>query len=79
MGKSMEDRIDELESQVDKLARSHEVMEKFISKVDGLLSAFQALQGAWRVLEFIGKLAKPLAFLGAVCAAIGVYFSKLKS
>ena len=77
--KSMSDRVADLESQVNSLARSHEAMEKFNKSVEGLLDAFQALQGAWKVLEFIGKLAKPLAFLGALGAAASLYWSKLKS
>ena len=77
--KSMSDRVAELESQVNNLARSHEAMEKFTEKVEGLLEAFQALQGAWKVLELVGKLAKPLAFLGALGAAASLYWSKLKS
>lgn len=77
--KSMSERVADLESQVNSLARSHEAMEKFNKSVEGLLDAFQALQGAWKVLEFIGKLAKPLAFLGALGAAASLYWSKLKS
>lgn len=77
--KSMSERVDDLESQVNNLARSHEAMEKFNKSVEGLLDAFQALQGAWKVLEFIGKLAKPLAFLGSLGAAASLYWSKLKS
>lgn len=77
--KSMSDRVAELESQVSNLTHSHEAMEKFTEKVEGLLDAFQALQGAWKVLEFIGKLAKPLAIIGAGCAAVSLYWSKLKS
>ena len=75
----MEARLDELEEQVAGLKRSHETQEKFIESVEGLLAAFQALQGAWKVLEFIGKLAKPVAFIGAFFGAIGLYWSKLKS
>ena len=77
--KSMSERVADLESQVNSLARSHEAMEKFNKSVEGLLDAFQALQGAWKVLEFIGKLAKPLALLGALGAAASLYWSKLKS
>lgn len=77
--KSMSDRVAELESQVSSLTRSHEAMEKFTEKVEGLLEAFQALQGAWKVLEFVGKLAKPLALIGAFGAAVSLYWSKLKS
>lgn len=77
--KSMSERVADLESQVSNLARSHEAMEKFNKSVEGLLDAFQALQGAWKVLEFVGKLAKPLALLGALGAAASLYWSKLKS
>jgi len=79
MEKSMEARMEELETKVAHLTQSKETMEKFIEKVEGLLEAFQALQGAWKVLEFIGKLAKPIAFLGAFLGALSLYWSKLKS
>ena len=75
----MEARLEELENKVAHLAQSRETMEKFIEKVEGLLEAFQALQGAWKVLEFIGKLAKPIALIGAFFGALGLYWSKLKS
>lgn len=75
----METRIEELEGKVANLTRSHETQEKFIKSVEGLLEAFQALQGAWKVLEFFGKLAKPVALFGTFIGAVALFLSQRKS
>ena len=41
-----------------------------------LLSAFQALQGFWKVLAFIGKLAKPITAIAAMFAAFHIFVKK---
>ncbi len=65
-----------------------EIYERVVSlehKVDGLkadtanvVQAFNAAQGAFTVLEFIAKLAKPLLFIGALIAAIGVAWQNMR-
>lgn len=35
-----------------------------------LVSAFQAAQGAFTVLEWLARLAKPILYLGAVAGAV---------
>ncbi len=59
-----------------------EIYERVVSlelKVDalkqdtsGLVVAFNAAAGAFQVLEWLAKLAKPLLFIGALVTAAGV-------
>ncbi len=65
-----------------------EIYERVISleqKVDGLkaetanvVQAFNAAQGAFTVLEFLAKLAKPLLFIGALGATVIAMWDHLK-
>jgi hypothetical protein len=55
---------------------THMIQTKAIkSDTEELLAVFQALQGFWKVLAFIGKLAKPIAavttFFGLIYVALG--------
>ena len=43
----------------------------------GLVVAFNAAQGAFTVLEFLGKLAKPLLWLAGAIALIGTVWQGL--
>ena len=53
------DRLVEVESKVDKLDE----------KTDAVVNAFDAAKGAFTVLEFLGKLAKPLMWIAGLSAA----------
>lgn len=44
-----------------------------------VISAFNAARGAFTVLEFIAKIAKPLLWIGGLVAAIGAMWSNYKS
>lgn len=48
------------------------------SETAGLVAAFNAAQGAFTVLEFLAKLAKPLLFIGALGAAVVAMWDHLK-
>ncbi len=48
------------------------------SETAGLVAAFNAAQGAFVVLEFLAKLAKPLLFIGALGAAVVALWDHLK-
>ena len=41
-----------------------------------LLETFAALKGAWAVLNFIGKLAKPVTFISSLIAGYYIYTKK---
>lgn len=44
-----------------------------------LLGMFSALKGAWTVLDFIGKAAKPIGIIGAVCASTWYFITQRKA
>jgi hypothetical protein len=72
----MQDRIDDHERRLKTLEAERvsllERSKRIEDNTQELLTTFNALKGAWTVLNFIGKLAKPLAVLAA---AFGFYFS----
>lgn len=43
-----------------------------------VIDAFTAAKGAFTVLEFIAKIAKPLLWIGGLIAAIGAMWSNYK-
>ena len=44
-----------------------------------LLEAFHSFKGAMKVLEWIGKAAKPLGYIVGVCASATAFWTALKS
>ena len=62
------DRLVEVESKVDKLDE----------KTDAVVNAFEAATGAFAVLEFLGKLAKPLLWIAGLSAAAVAAFENIK-
>lgn len=44
-----------------------------------LLEAFRSFKGAMKVLEWIGKAAKPLGYIVGVCASATAFWTALKS
>ena len=42
-------------------------------------AAFAAAQGAFKVLEMLGKLAKPLLWLGGLLAAVVTFWDSFRS
>lgn len=58
------------------------LVEQKVDRIDknteGVVAAFQAASGAFLVLETLGKLAKPILYVGAVCAAIAIYWQTVK-
>ena len=67
----LEFRLDVLEGNVDNHAEQLTRIEKNTAE---LIETFQAFQGAWKVLNWIGKLAKPIAVISAMSAAVALYF-----
>ena len=43
-----------------------------------VVSAFGAAQGAFTVLEWLGKVAKPILFVGACITAVGVIWQNFR-
>lgn len=62
--KEIYERLCKVESKVDKLQKDTE----------DVVEAFHAAQGAFKVLEFIAKIAKPLLWIAGLSAAIATIF-----
>ncbi len=62
--KEIYDRLVAVESKVDKVAKDTE----------DVVTAFKAASGAFAVLEWLAKVAKPLLWIGATVAAFGAMF-----
>ena len=65
--KQIYDRLVAVETKVDSIHDETRTM----------ICAFQAANGAFIVLEWIAKIAKPILIVGAVCAAIGVWWQNI--
>jgi len=62
------DRLLAVEHKVDKIDRA----------TADVVSAFTAAQGAFTVLEWLGKLAKPILWVGGVITAVGVLWQNMR-
>ena len=58
------------------------LVEQKVDRIDqntqGVVAAFQAASGAFLVLETLGKLVKPILYVGAVCTAVAIYWQTFK-
>jgi len=63
------DRLVEVESKVDSLDK----------KTTEVVTAFNAAKGAFLVLEWIGKIAKPIIWLVGISAVLITAYEKFKS
>ena len=66
--KEIYDRLVAVESKVDRIDNN----------TTDVVAAFKAAQGAFIVLDWIAKAAKPLLWIGACVTAIGVMWDQLK-
>lgn len=64
--KEIYDRLVQVEAKVDSLD----------TKTEEVVKAFSAAKGAFLVLEFIGKIAKPILWLVGVTSAISILASE---
>ena len=62
------DRLVAVETKVDAIADS----------TKDVVKAFEAAQGAFTVLEWLAKAAKPLLWLGGLVAAVATFWDHLK-
>ena len=67
--KEIYDRLVALETKVDRIDEN----------TSGMVTAFQAASGAFTVLEFIAKLAKPVLWIIGVGAAIAALWDSIKT
>ena len=61
----------------DRLLAVEAKVDEIDNNTKGLVTAFNAAQGAFTVLEFLGKLAKPLLWLAGVIALVGTVWQGL--
>ena len=66
------DRLVAVEYKVDALKKDAKTLED-------VKEAFIAAQGAFKVLETLSKLAKPLLWIGGLIAAIAIFIQDFKS
>ena len=62
------ERLCKVEAKVDKVA----------TDTEGMVEAFHAAQGAFTVLEWIAKVAKPIIFIGSVIAGVAALWHNHK-
>jgi hypothetical protein len=63
------DRLVAVEAKVDRIEQN----------TKDVVSAFGAAQGAFTVLEWFGKVAKPILFVGACITAVGVAWHNFRT
>ena len=62
----------------DRLLLVEQRVERIEKNTEAVVAAFDAAAGAFKVLEFLGKLAKPLLFVGALLTAATVAWQNWK-
>jgi hypothetical protein len=62
------ERLCKVEAKVDKVA----------TDTEGMVEAFNAAQGAFTVLEWLAKVAKPIIFIGSIVAAVAAMWHNQK-
>jgi hypothetical protein len=62
------DRLLAVEAKVDRIDKA----------TSDVVSAFNAAQGAFTVLEWLGKLAKPILWIGGLVTAAGIIWQNIK-
>ena len=65
----VDSRIEQVETKVQEIKKD----------TSDVVAAFAAAQGAFKVLEWLGKLAKPLAWLSALVGLCAVAYTRLTS
>jgi hypothetical protein len=63
----------------DRVVRLEEKVDRIDQNTAGMVSAFNAAQGAFTVLEWLAKAAKPILWLGGLSVAILAAWDHLKA
>jgi chromosome segregation ATPase len=78
----LKSRIARLEKEVRELRASSEFLVETITnlskEIESVLSAFNAAHGAFRVLEFLGRIIKPLMLLSGIVGGIYTVWAKIR-
>lgn len=62
-------RMDEMQGEVH---RSRQVSEQVLNSTSHVVAAFDAAAGAFKVLEWLGKIAKPLLFITGLASGLAL-------
>jgi hypothetical protein len=62
----------------DRVVRLEEKVDRIEQNTAGMVAAFNAAQGAFTVLDWIAKVAKPILWIAGLGAAIAVAWEQLK-
>ena len=68
-------RVEQLEREV---KESTAALRRVESSTNDLVDVFSAAQGAFKVLNWIGKLARPLGYIAMAVGAVAAAWSALK-
>lgn len=68
-------RLDRLE---DALTENTKLTQQVVTQTAELIAFFNAMRGAFKVLNWLGKLAKPMAAIVALCAALMGLWASVK-
>lgn len=62
----------------DRLVKVESKVNRIDENTAGMVSAFKAAEGAFTVLDWLAKLAKPILYVGGVIAAVGVVWQNYR-
>ena len=62
----------------ERLVKVEAKVDKITSDTEDMVAAFHAAQGAFTVLEWVAKVAKPIIFIGSVIAGIAALWHSHK-
>ncbi len=62
----------------ERLVKVEAKVDKITTDTEDMVAAFHAAQGAFTVLEWIAKVAKPIIFIGSVIAGIAALWHSHK-
>jgi len=62
----------------ERLCKVEQKVDKVATDTEGMVSAFQAAQGAFTVLDWIAKVAKPILWVVATVTAVVTIFHNVK-
>lgn len=64
---------------LDRLVAVEKKVDEVHTETRTMVAAFQAVDGAFTVLGWIAKVAKPLLWIGGLITAIGLMYGQLKA